>query len=538
MKFLRNVILLAVTVAAIAACDTTKIEDAIDNFGVVIGLEPINTSVSILITDATTGELINTQIETEFSGENGSDVIDIYSDPLPAVDVDGGILNFGISNDVVPTQNQPVTVSLRMSAAGYLSATRTVELFNTGENSYSVSLVSRNNAPTGVEVKDETAGSTDGSGVTTNDVNVDVNSRSSQTNEETGVIVSIPSGSVFLAEDGTPLTGTLRTEAIFYNADEPEAVNAVPSELLVNEGDSAVTMLGAAELTIRDSSGKQATSVQTSASKATATVTNTGDYIVGFILNSTTYTELQQLLRLAYISPTTAERFILYSVPEVTQLNDGRVELRYLLNTNVFKSLALVYFTEQPCNSSLTIERNGNEGQLTVEITEKGFYRKSDIQANSNSISLRNITRGTKTITIKLPYTTVVQELDFCNTSNPTISLPSPPTTLIDATVQVNVSCFNTDEKVRVTDIPAASVVYREEGAPQGTPWRVATDLKWDYDASIQALTGASCKISGVEVGKSYVLKISYDNNVEETTVDVTGALIEYNEVIDEDICN
>lgn len=528
----------SISIIALVSCETQPLEDAIDNFGIVIGLEPINTSVSVLITDATTGELINSEIETVFTGENGSNVVDIYSDPLPSVNVDGGILNFGISNDIVPAENQPVTVSLRMSAPGYLTTTRTVELLNSGENSYSVSLVSRNNAPTGVEVKDETAGSTDGSGVTTNEVKVDVNSRSSQTNEESGVVVSIPTGSVFLTADGTPLTGTLRSEAIFYNADEPEAVNAVPSELLVNEGDSAVTMLGAAELIIKDSSGKEATSVQTTASKATATVTNTGDYIVGFILNSATYSELQELLRLAYISPTTAERIILYSVPEVTQLNDGRVELRYLLNSTIFKSLALVYFTEQPCNSSLTIERNGNEGKLTVEITEKGFYRKSDIQANASSISLRNITSGTKKITIKLPYTTVVQELDLCNTSNPTISLPSPPTTLIDATVQVNVSCVNPDEKVRVTDIPTASVVYREEGAAQGTPWRVATDLNWDYDASVQALTGASCKISGVEVGKSYVLKISYDNNVEETTVDVTGALIEYNEVIDEDICN
>jgi hypothetical protein len=200
--------------------------------------------------------------------------------------------------------------------------------------------------------------------------------------------------------------------------------------------------------------------------------------------------------------------------------------------------MALVYFSEQPCNPSLTINRNGNQGKLSVEISEKGFFRTNDLQANVSRLSLRNVTSGSKKITIKLPYTTFEQTVDLCATPNATIDLPTPPPALIDATIQVNVSCQEEKEKVRVTNIPAASIVYREEGAAPGTAWRVATDLSWDYNSTEQALTGGSCVISGVEVGKRYVLKITYDNNVEEATVPVSGTVVEYDETIDADICS
>jgi len=538
MKLLRTLLLILIAFFAVTSCDLTKIEDAVDNFSIVIGLEPINTSATVVITDAVTGELVNAKVETVFSGANGSDVIDMYSDPIQQAEVDNGVLNFGLSNDVEADENNPATVSLRMSAPGYLSVTRNVEISQTGDNSYTVSLVRRDNSPAGIEVSNGSGGTTDVNGVTSEDVTVTISSTATETNEETGASLSVPSGSVFITGDGTPLTGTLRTEAVFYNADEPAAVSAVQSELLANSGDSVATMLGAVDISIKDSNGNEATSVQTSGSSAGKAVSNTGDYIVNFILNANTYSELTQVLRLAYISPTTAERFIIYKVPEVQQLDNGRVELRYLLNSSLFRSMALVYFSEQPCNSTLSINRNGNEGTFEYEIVEKGFFRSGNLQADSDKIALRNITRGTKSIRIKLPHTTIEQSIDLCGTGNPTIELPSPPPALIDSEISATLSCTNPSEKVRVTDIPAASILYRESNHSPGTPWRVASNLTWNYDEGTQALTGGSFTATGVETGTEYVFGVTYDNNFEKTTLTITGQQTVYTAVVDTDICD
>ena len=538
MKLLRTLLLILIAFFAVTSCDLTKIEDAVDNFSIVIGLEPINTSATVVITDAVTGELVNAKVETVFSGANGSDVIDMYSDPLQQAEVDNGVLNFGLSNDVEADENNPATVSLRMSAPGYLSVTRNVEISQVGDNAFTVSMIKRDNRPSGVELSDGSAGTTDENGVTSEDVTVTISSTSTATNEETGASVNIASGSVFIGSDGTPLTGTLRSEAVFYNADEPAAVSAVQGELLANSGDSVATMLGAVDISIKDSNGIEATSIQTSGSSAGKAGSDTGSYIVNFILNANTYSELTQVLRLAYISPTTAERFIIYTVPEVQELDNGRVELRYLLNSNIFRSMALVYFSEQPCNTGLTINRNGNEGTFGYEVFERGFYRSGDLQANSDRITLKNVTRGTKLVRFKLPHTTVEQSIDLCGTGNPTIELPSPPPALIDSEISATLSCTKPSEKVRVTDIPAASILYRESNSMPGSPWRVASNLTWNYDEGTQALAGGSFTATGVETGTEYVFGVTYDNNFEKTTLTITGQQTVYTAVVDTDICD
>ena len=79
---------------------------------------------------------------------------------------------------------------------------------------------------------------------------------------------------------------------------------------------------------------------------------------------------------------------------------------------------------------------------------------------------------------------------------------------MIDANIQLNVSCPNPDENIGVTDLPASTILYREVGAPSGTAWRVATNLTWDYDASKQSLTGASCVLNAVESGKKHTVRV------------------------------
>ena len=113
-----GVLLILLTGFGVASCDFSGLSNAVDDFKVVVGLDPINTSSAVLLTDAATGELITANVEVIFEGENGDDVIDIYSDPISEKEVSSGILTFGISNNVVPTEESPVSVRIRLRADG------------------------------------------------------------------------------------------------------------------------------------------------------------------------------------------------------------------------------------------------------------------------------------------------------------------------------------------------------------------------------------------------------------------------------------
>lgn len=538
-KLFSRFLALSIIALTLFACDTTKLEDAIDDFAPVIALEPINTSGAVLVVDAVTGELVTSNLQITFTGTNGNDVIDLYSDPLSEVTINGGVLNFGVDNNVNPSPENPAEITLNLSANGYLSTSRTIRVEETGNSEFRLSMVRVNNTPPGIEIVEESAGSTDASGATTEDVTISVTSTDVETQEETSAAVEVPSGSVFLDASGTPLNGELRSEVVFYNPSDPGAVSAVPEALLVNEADTILSLVAAADLSVTDESGRVATSLQGQSGKlgANGEIQNDGSYILNFVLNGATYRELQQLLRLAFISPTTAERVILYSVPQVNELPNGRVSLRYALNSEVFRSAALVYFSEQPCDNSLTINRNGNEGTLPVRITERGFFRSADLVAGRNVLQLRNITRGTKNVRVTLPFQNYEETIDICGTTNPTISLPTPPSTLIDATVNVTLECANPEERVRVTGIPAATVLYRKANAPAGTAWRVARNLDFNYNPNTQSLTGGTCSIFQVEQGEEYDLKITYDNTEESASVTITGTTVQYTQEIDDDVC-
>ena len=108
---------------------------------------------------------------------------------------------------------------------------------------------------------------------------------------------------------------------------------------------------------------------------------------------------------------------------------------------------------------------------------------------------------------------------------------------VIDATVNVNLSCQNSDETVSVTDIPGASVAYRKQNAVQGTPWKIASSLNWNFDEASNSLTGGSFDVKGVEQGEFYTFKIVYEGETFTRDVEITGTTVSYTEIIDSGIC-
>jgi len=118
--------------------------------------------------------------------------------------------------------------------------------------------------------------------------------------------------------------------------------------------------------------------------------------------------------------------------------------------------------------------------------------------------------------------------VDLCGSSNPTITLPEPEESLVDATVNVTLQCQDPSEKLRITDIPAAMIIYRNRNAQVGTAWSVARNLTFDYSADEQAVLGGSADLYNVIVDDRYVFKFTYDNKVEDGSVVIGGNNFEY----------
>lgn len=128
-------------------CDTDPLTNAIDDFGVVIELEPINSYVGLGIYEVGTGIPISGTVSIEFEPEIANDIIDIFSDPIPTLSFDGGFTNFGISNELVPSFEDPVSIRMTISADGYLTETFNFSVLDTGFTGRNFQLISESNLP-------------------------------------------------------------------------------------------------------------------------------------------------------------------------------------------------------------------------------------------------------------------------------------------------------------------------------------------------------------------------------------------------------
>ena len=506
-------------------CDTTGLQDSIDNFALVIGLEPINTGSTVLLTDAETGELINATVTVTFAGENGTDVIDMYSDPIADVEVKDGILNFAISNSVEPTDASPATVKLRLEADGYIPATKTVEITEVGFSDFTFTMVDENNKPQSFKTI-ATMGVTASDGSTTAPIKIVSNSGTSG-KDSTGI--EIPEGTVFVDADGNPLTGNLSVEMSNFDLSDPTGVQNLPidTQELVEEGQKVPTVVGISVLSVTNSQGKVATKVKNSIPGKTffeiAANFNgntdipaaTGVYSFGrpfepnfSPVDTTNYTVRRQNFDT-----------ISYKIGFVNQTG---------LNTPLGIIITDNLGSSDKTYSNLVIEGNGYEGTLEYTLNSKGRSEKGSVIISNSPIQkdiVFNNLSETVSIDITSPLETTLTYPTLPEGDTFTITLPQKPATLIDSKINVVLRCTDPDERASVTGIPQSSLVYRKAGSSD--KWKVIPKINWNYNEDEQVLTGGSVDIKNVEQGVDYNFKLSFDGNTENKVITISGSTVE-----------
>lgn len=571
-------ILLSTTLIALVGlsnCDTGPLQDAVDNFDLVIGLEPINTTGTILLVDATTGEFITENVNLVFGGTNGEDVIDIFSDPMPQMSGTGGVFNFGIDNSVIPSESNPAEVLIEIYDDQNLFL-GTVESFvfdEVGSTSYQYALVRASNPPAGIVVGEGTPSTTNENNETTTDITVDLTSSAkiggfgngTFAAAGSGVSVQIPAGTRFLDADGNPLTGNISTSATYFDPLEPSSVAKLgPNASNYNE-DSSLVIFGAVTLTIKDENGNFASTVDQSNGKIRigtpgddGTLTDDDAFIVAFRASLEQLGVPQPVIDAAVaLMKRRSGGGVINNRPIGGNLGSGSGLSNPILTgpvqqpglqagfDNVENTLGVGAVV--PHRDVRIVTDNAISQELNVKVTGVGFGKTFKIKRGATSVDIPKVPTGTYSAEIPLewaPEGKVTFSATVESGAGPQIinvNVPQKPANFIDATISVSVSCETPGEKIAVTDIPTASIVYRKVGSP-ATSSRVATNLRWSYDETTRELTGASCQVEDVEQGADYLFTVTLSLDVDETkkyerTITISDTRVVYEEVIDEDIC-
>ncbi|NGP88890.1 hypothetical protein [Fodinibius halophilus] len=528
-------------VLSITGCDFSGFNKAVDDFAVVVELESINTNSTVLLTDAQTGELITKEVTATFGGDNGEDVIDMYSDPISEKKVNSGVLNFGIANSVSPSESSPVKVKLKLEAEDYETTTRTVSINSEGDSKFSLNMLDPSNQPKGVKVKTAAKGQASSDGTVQGDFEVSVNS---DENPGSGVSFQVSSGTVLKDKGGNNLSGQLTTDISYYDPDEADALDTFPGDL-ITKNDEPISSAGIFSLQLRDESGNIATSTSSNAKSVSGNSAISSGATVTLTLPS------------GYIDPMTGRvikdgdtltifvlgvngNFTTLAQKQVITNNAGELAIK----VPAFADNAQAFVVGTPliggttCSGNISFNRNGYNGSITGRVYTTGLSAAVNLGSGngSSSYTIPTIPDQDFNYVLTTTYGELMGSHNFCSGGDLDITL-NPPASLIDATVDVSLKCKNSNEAVRITDIPGASVLYRKENAAPGTNWSQASNLQWDYNKSTQRLTGGSFDISGVEQGKRYVFKTTYKDNDYEKAITISGSTVEYSKTITDGIC-
>lgn len=526
-----------IIIAGIVSCDVDRVTDAAKDFRLIIELEPIETTPTVLITDATTGELIQRNVRVTFAGKNGKDVIDTYSDPLNEKNIQDGILNFGIQNSVPPSEDSPVIVQLILESNQYVRTAKTIKIREDGSTDYQVKMLKKNvrEEKKGIYVTINNEGFAEKNGRIKNRYAVETYSNAKQS---AGTTLQILNGSVFKDENGNILTGPLRTELTFYDPSVTEALELSPVDLINSDG-KTIYAAGINTISISDQNNHVA---------------------ISSILTDSEKSESSEKISLSLAIPNdfqnpidgnpfkAGDPLVVTSFDQNLQiLDEETVKIEKLSkgrNGVIFDSMTLPYAVvigsvideSVTCSANIVVNRNGNTGKLFGTASGAGFFNEIHISNNNNRFEFE---APNTDLTVKIETATDSKsvQVNFCDQPEVSIQLPAPPPKLIDASVHVKLACVNADKVISITNLPGASITYRKSSAKNGTKWRLAKNLKWNYDHSKQALTGATFDINAVEKDEEYTFKLSFQENTYQKNAVITGPSVTYEEEIDEAVC-
>jgi hypothetical protein len=543
-----RLLLITLLFAGTVSCDISILQDALDDFVPVIALEPITTTGVIQLIDAATGELVTAQTTVSFTQPNGGQVIDMYSDPMSSVTSSNGFVNFGISNNLVPSATNGVSVLMTFSAAGYQTKTQEIKINSTGSNAFVVVLIQQNNPPRGIVFQTEGKGAISATSGTPGTVVLQPSGTpgTSTTEFTIGTDLIISSGIILKDANGTPLSGQLTAKTEYYDTSVPMVFEGLPNAVTDLAEKEDLLILGVATMSITDASGRRAVSFEQAASSKHKTGSNTQfenpiTSLIWFTLpQNNPYTQILPLTFLqtwdpSWMNPIT---YTSWWTPESVTWMPGYGYVELPLTGDYIPYSWALYSQVETVDGTLQVVRNGNTGPINYEIFALGSRFSGVIPSDKSSVDLSGLKTVDYQVTVDNSISEfVIEKHNFGTSRTATITMTTPPPTVINVDLNVQLRCTDPSTYLRVTNIPGASVQYRKVGAPSGTLWRQGQNLSFNYDAATQILAGGRVTLNQVELNERYDIKIIYDDEEASSAVTMTGTTVSHTETLDSDIC-
>jgi len=249
-------LLVGTVLLIVSGCDFNAASDAFDEFDIVVELPPLATVVNVQAIDASTNAPVSGAVRVAFEGEDASEVVDIYSDPLSSMRFEDGFASFGLDSTRSPSSDNPARLRLRVQAAGYVPTSAPVRITREGSITRTLRLTPDDpeRAPAGTQGRRQRTSTADG--VTTSDVELQTDPTSDDPSAAQAS-ASIPQGTTLKTANGVPLQGQVTTDLSVYD-NSADAQNLLPAEALENGDGSRRLIQGALRFHVTDEGGQRA----------------------------------------------------------------------------------------------------------------------------------------------------------------------------------------------------------------------------------------------------------------------------------------
>jgi hypothetical protein len=507
----------------LAGCDLSGPQEAIDDFELIIGLEPINTVVSGQIMDAATGELVEDEVVLQFTGEDSDAIIDVYSDPLSKQTVNGGLISFGIDNSVVPSDDNPVRFTVVAEADGYLEASEAIVLRSTEDEQFTLHIVDEDNPPEGSSSTQDTGGKSDSQGTITSGFDVET---PEEQQSKGSASITVDDGTVASDASGNPLTGQLTTRLTYFNNSSERSLRSLPGGVDSGPNGNPLVTAGFASINISDQNGRSARTFNKPI--------DIGLRVPADMTNPATGQPVQpgETIDVYSYESEDGEWVAEGEVTLGEEQSDGTFRVSHAADHLSYYSLGFAGINSCQTGATINVNRNGNTGPLDVNVSAQGVSRQYRVRTGESSVTLRDAPDMSVQVSISVPGGTSMQTVDLCSGSY-TFELPEPPNQLLDVTFELVPVCSNSNEGVRVESIPSFVVYYRKSDA-QGASWNRGGKVEWTFNEEAKSLERGTLSIDGLEEGQTYIFKTTYEGETKTRQETVTGETIRIEENADD----
>jgi hypothetical protein len=486
---MNRILLLAGLALALAGCDVTALSDSVDDFKVILDVDSQSTSVSGLVVDAETGELVARDVTVTFSSPTAGAVVDDFGDPVTGGEAEAGTFGFSVLDALAPTESAPVEVAVSVRAEGYLPQRRVIALADTGAYSLSIELFSSESDAEGLATA---SGSGEASAESGTAAPVEVTAAPATGGGAS--TVTVPQGTVFADASGRPLSGALDVSVVSFDpaSSALDAVPALPGGAVALGGAVVSASVGGSAAASVGGDGVEVATTLPSADPSTGQPFASGDVVEALAYDAEAG---------AWVSA--GQGVVRASAAPTGRLAGASVAGRF---TTVGSYVAFVRADVPLQTVTVRVERNGNEGAVLAGVLGDGYAAARAIPSGRGQAVLQvpaNAARLGAGVYYKGQLYRAADDLTCtdCVVTLPAAALP--------VTVRVAPVCEDPGKKVYLGTLPSFTVNVRERGTKQWFSLGTVADVERAEDGAIVRLSKTT---TDLQAGATYDIVGRYLN--------------------------